>query len=159
MMGDEHPSNLFDAAKVLFINHYELFIHQRLTRALALCGIVAEEKPSQCMAQFRNGQLGSRRCRMLGSPLLPTTIIAYNPQTTYTLTWTSSCTKQTRYVSLPPATISAIVEVQDELAAAVHANDLPVVSALFEKHGGKGGIGRSGSGDIKQKLKDTSSGR
>ena len=44
--------DVFDTARTLFVQRFELTIHQRLTRALAMGGIEANEKPSQWMAQF-----------------------------------------------------------------------------------------------------------
>ena len=35
MMGEERPLNVFDEAKMLFFERYELTFHQRLTRVLA----------------------------------------------------------------------------------------------------------------------------
>ena len=54
MMGDERPSNVFDAAMSLLIKRYELTVHQRLTRALSMSGLEVDEKPSQWMARFRH---------------------------------------------------------------------------------------------------------
>ena len=54
MMGDERPSNVFDAAMALFVRRYELTVHQRLTRALSMSGLEVDEKASQWMARFRH---------------------------------------------------------------------------------------------------------
>ena len=54
MMGDDRPSNVFDAAMSLFVKRYELTVHQRLTRALSMSGLAADEKPSQWMGRFRH---------------------------------------------------------------------------------------------------------
>ena len=53
MLGSERPADVFDAAMALFIKRYELTVHQRLTRALAMGGIETDEKPSQWMARFK----------------------------------------------------------------------------------------------------------
>ena len=54
MMGDERPSNVFDAAMSLFVKRYELSVHQRITRALSMNDLAVDEKPSQWMARLRH---------------------------------------------------------------------------------------------------------
>ena len=56
MMGDERPSNVFDAAMSLFVKRYELTVHQRITRAMSMNGLAVDEKPSQWMARFRHAE-------------------------------------------------------------------------------------------------------
>ena len=53
MMGDERPSNVFEAAMSLFVKRYELTVHQRITRAL-ICLLAVDEKHSQSMVRFRH---------------------------------------------------------------------------------------------------------
>ena len=45
MMGDERPSNIFDAAMSLFVKRYELSVHKRITRSLSMNGLAVDEKP------------------------------------------------------------------------------------------------------------------
>ncbi|KAI0231934.1 hypothetical protein LSAT2_017707 [Lamellibrachia satsuma] len=52
-MGEERPAKVFDAAKTVFIERYELTINQRLTRVVAMGGIATDEKPSQWRARLR----------------------------------------------------------------------------------------------------------
>ena len=87
MMGDERPSNVFDAAMSLFVKRYELTVHQRLTRALSMSGLAADEKPSQWMARFRHaGGEWDRECRAMGSSTPLTIVITNNPRTPYATT-------------------------------------------------------------------------
>ena len=53
MVAEERPANVFDEAKTLFIERYELTVHQRLTRAMAMGGIATDGKLSQWMARIR----------------------------------------------------------------------------------------------------------
>ncbi|KAI0219384.1 hypothetical protein LSAT2_029057 [Lamellibrachia satsuma] len=53
MVAEERPANVFDAAKNLFIERYELTVHQRLTRVMAMGGIATDEELSQWMARIR----------------------------------------------------------------------------------------------------------
>ena len=53
IMGEERPAKVFDAAKTGFIERYELTVHQRLTRVVAMGGIATDEKPSQWMGRLR----------------------------------------------------------------------------------------------------------
>ena len=142
MMGDERPSNVFDAAMSLFVKRYELTVHQRLTRALSMSGLAADEKPSQWMARFRHaGGEWDREdverwalLRHLPSSLR-TTLELPTPQ----LSMDELLQKaDALYVTLPSATVSAIPEIPTELAAAVNSGDLPAVNALFKRRDGHG---------------------
>ena len=150
MMGDERPSNVFDAAMSLFVKRYELTVHQRLTRALSMSGLAADEKPSQWMARFRHaGGEWDREdverwalLRHLPSSLR-TTLELPTPQ----LSMDELLQKaDALYVTLPSATVSAIPEIPTELAAAVTSGDLPAVNALFKRRDGHGT-----NGDNKEK--------
>ena len=142
MMGDERPSNVFDAAMSLIVKRYELTVHQRLTRALSMSGLAADEKPSQWMARFRHaGGEWDREdverwalLRHLPSSLR-TTLELPTPQ----LSMDELLQKaDALYVTLPSATVSAIPEIPTELAAAVNSGDLPAVNALFKRRDGHG---------------------
>ena len=50
LLGCEHPADVFDTARMLFVQRFELTIHQRLTRAFAIGGVDVNEKPSLWMA-------------------------------------------------------------------------------------------------------------
>ena len=54
MLGEARPRDVFYEAKQKFMQRYQLTVNQRITRALAMGGIEAEEKPSQWMACFRH---------------------------------------------------------------------------------------------------------
>ena len=54
LLGREHPADVFDSARKLFVQRFDLTIHQRLTRAFAIGGVDVNEKPSQWMARFRH---------------------------------------------------------------------------------------------------------
>ena len=54
MLGQDRPSDVFDCAKSLFIQQYELTVHQRLTPAFYMGGLQNEDKSSQWMARFRH---------------------------------------------------------------------------------------------------------
>ena len=54
LLGNDRPADVFKAAKTLFVQRFELTVHQRLTRALAMGGMEVDEKPSQWMARFRH---------------------------------------------------------------------------------------------------------
>ena len=145
MMGDERPSNVFDAAMSLFVKRYELTVHQRLTRALSMSGLAADEKPSQWMARFRHaGGEWDREdverwalLRHLPSSLR-TTLELLTPQ----LSMDELLQKaDALYVTLPSAPVSAIPEIPTELAAAVNSGDLPAVNALFKRRDGHGTYG------------------
>ena len=115
MMGDERPSNVFDAA---------------------------DEKPSQWMARFRHaGGEWDREdverwalLRHLPSSLRTTLELELpTPQ----LSMDELLQKaDALYVTLPSATVSAIPEIPTELAAAVTSGDLPAVNALFKRRDG-----------------------
>ena len=53
-LGCERPVDVFDTARMLFVQRFELTIHQRLTRAFTICGVDVNKKPSQWMARFRH---------------------------------------------------------------------------------------------------------
>ena len=140
MMGDERPSNVFDAAMSLFVKRYELTVHQRITRAISMNGLAVDEKPSQWMARFRHaGGEWDREdverwalLRHLPSSLR-TTLELPTPQ----LSMDELLQKaDTLYVTLPSATVSAIPEMPTELAAAVTSGDLPAINALFKRRDG-----------------------
>ncbi len=54
LLGRERPADVFDTARTLFVQRFELTIHQRLTRAFAIGGVDVNEKSSQWMARFRH---------------------------------------------------------------------------------------------------------
>ena len=54
LLGRERPADVFDTARKLFVQRFDLTIHQRLTRAFAIGGVDVNEKPSQWMARFRH---------------------------------------------------------------------------------------------------------
>ena len=88
MVGDERPSNIFDAAMSLFVKRYELTVHQRIRRALSMSGLAVDENPSQLMdgpISARRGRVGPRRCRALGSPTPLTIVITNNTRTSTTI--------------------------------------------------------------------------
>ena len=141
-MGDERPSNVFDAAMSLFVKRYELTVHQRLTRALSVSGLAVDEKPSQWMARFRHaGGEWDREdverwalLRHLPSSLR-TTLELPSPH----LSMDELLQKaDALYVTLPSATVLAIPEIPTELAAAVTSGELPAVNTLFKKRDGHG---------------------
>ena len=140
MMGDERPSNVFNAAMSLFVKRYELTVHQRITRALSMNGLAVAEKPSQWMARFRHaGSEWDREYfeRWALLPHLPSSL-----RTTLELpTQQLSMDELLQKVTLPSATVSAIPEMPIELAAAVTSGDLPAVNALFKRRDGNGGNG------------------
>ena len=45
LRGRERPADVFDTARMLFVQRFELTIHQRLTRAFAIGGVDVNEKP------------------------------------------------------------------------------------------------------------------
>ena len=135
MLGSERPADVFDAAMALFIKHYELTVHQRLTRALAMGGIETDEKPSQWMARFRQvGDDWTREdverwalLRRLPSSLR-TTLEIPTPQ----LSMNELLRKADElYVTLPDVAVSHISDVPSELVTAIFACDVPAVNALF----------------------------
>ena len=79
LLGCERPADVFDTARMLFVQRFELTIHQRLTRAFAIGGVDVNEKPSQWMADsgtqvaighetMSSGRLSSGVCRHLCVP-------------------------------------------------------------------------------------------
>ena len=140
MVGDERPSNVFDAAMSLFVRRYELTVHQRLTRALSMSGLEVDEKPSQWMATFRHARGEWDRgyierwalLRHLPSSLLTTLELPTPPLSMDELLQKAD----TLYVTLPSATVSAIPEMPTELATAVTSGDLPAVNAFFKRRDG-----------------------
>ena len=143
--GEERPANVFDAAKTVFIERYELTVHQRLTRAVAMRGIATDEKPSQWTVRFR--QVGvswdlediARWALLRRLPQsLRTSLELPTPQLS-----TEELLREvdSLYVTLPQD--DTITEVSAELASAVHAGDLSAVYAIFKGHAGKGGTGKT----------------
>ena len=45
LLGCECPADVFNRARMLFVQRFELTIHQRLTRAFAIGGVDVNEKP------------------------------------------------------------------------------------------------------------------
>ena len=80
LLGRERPADVFDTARKLFVQRFDLTIHQRLTRAFAIGGVDVNEKPSQWMARgsgtqvaighetMSSGGLFSGACRHLYEP-------------------------------------------------------------------------------------------
>ena len=118
MLDDERPSNVFNAANVLFIELYEL---TSLGREI----ITMDTAVLAC-----RWRLGSSLRTTLELP----TLQLYMDELLRKV--------DILYVTVPPATVSTISEVRDETASAIHANDLPVVSALFRKRGGKAALAK-----------------
>ena len=143
MMGDERPSNVFDAAMSLFIKRYSPFTRDHT-------GIVYE-RPGGGRKTFtvdgpisaRRGRVGPRRCRALGSPTPFASVITHYTGTAYTATINGRVVAKGSHtvVTLPSATVYAIAEIPTELAAAVTAGDIPAVNALFKRRDGHGGNG------------------
>ena len=137
MMGEERPANVFDAAKTLFIERYELTVHQRLTRAMTMVGIATDEKPSQWMARFRQvgGSLDREDIERWAHlrrlpPSLRTSLELHTPQLS-----TEELLRKadSLYVTLPTTRIATITE----------AGDLLAVNAILKGHTGKGGTGKN----------------
>ena len=134
MVGDERPSNIFDAAMSLFVKRYELTVHQRIRRALSMSGLAVDENPSQWMARFRHdGGEWDREdverwalLRHLSSSLRTTLEL---PQLSMDELLQKADT-YILYVTLPSANVSAIPEMPTELATAVTSGDLQAVNAL-----------------------------
>ena len=143
LLGRERPADVFDTARMLFVQRFELTIHQRLTRAFAIGGVDVNEKPSQWMARFRHASGDWTRydverwalLRRLPSSLRTTLEMPSPP-----LSMAELLRKADElYVTLPTTTVSSICEAPTELATAVYACDVPVVNALFRNRGsGKG---------------------
>ena len=133
----------WDTARKLFVQRFDLTIHQRLTRAFAIGGVDVNEKPSQWMARFRHASGDWTRddverwalLRRLPSSLRTTLEIPSPP-----LHMAELLRKADElYVTLPTTTVSSIGEAPTELATAVYACDVPAVNALFRNRGsGKG---------------------
>ena len=144
MMGDARPTNVFDEAKRKFSQRYQLTVDQRLTRALAMGGIGADEKPSQWMARFRHtGGDWSREdverwalLRRLPSSLR-TTLELPTPQLSIEDLLIKA---DSLYATLPSAIVSAIDDIPPELTAAVYAGDVPAVNVLLVKRSVRRGV-------------------
>ena len=143
LLGRKRPADVFDTARKLFVQRFDLTIHQRLTRAFAIGGVDVNEKPSQWMARFRHASGDWTRddverwalLRRLPSSLR-TTLETPSPP----LHMAELLRKADQlYVTLPTTTVSSICEAPTELATAVYACDVPAVNALFRNRGsGKG---------------------
>ena len=140
LLGRERLADVFDTARMLFVQRFELTIHQRLTRAFAIGGVDVNEKPSQWMARFRHASGDWTRddverwalLRRLPSSLRTTLEMPSPP-----LSMAEVLRKAD--VTLPTTTVSSISEAPTELATAVYACDVPAVNALFRNRGsGKG---------------------
>ena len=143
LLGRERPADVFDTARKLFVQRFDLTIHQRLTRAFAIGCVDVNEKPSQWMTRFRHASGDWTRddvarwalLRRLPSSLRTTLKVPSHPlhmaellRKAYEL-----------YVTLPTTTVSSIGEAPTELATAVYACDVPALNALFGNRGsGKG---------------------
>lgn len=114
-MDDERPSSVFNVANVLFIELDEL---TSLGREI----ITMDTAVLAC-----RWRLGSSLRTTLELPTLQLYMdeLLRKPDILY--------------VTVPPATVSTISEVRDETAS---ANDLPAVSALFRKRGGKAALAK-----------------
>ena len=143
LLGYERPADVFDTARTLFVQRFELTIHQRLTRAFAIGGVDVNEKPSQWMARFRHASGDWTRddverwalLRRLPSSLRTTLELPSSP-----LPMAELLRKADElYVTLPTTTVSSISEAPTELATASYACDVPAVNELFKSRGsGKG---------------------
>ena len=140
LLGRERLADVFDTARMLFVQRFELTIHQRLTSAFAIGGVDVNEKPSQWMARFRHASGDWTRddverwalLRRLPSSLRTTLEMPSPP-----LSMAEVLRKAD--VTLPTTTVSSISEAPTELATAVYACDVPAVNALFRNRGsGKG---------------------
>ena len=143
LLGRERPADVFDTARMLFVQRFELTIHQRLTRAFAIGGVDVNEKPSQWMARFRHASGDWTRddverwalLRRLPSSLRTTLEMPSPP-----LHMAELLRKADElYVTLPTTTVSSINEAPTELATAVYACDVPAVNALFRNRGSSKG--------------------
>ena len=136
LLGNERPADVFESAKTLFIQRFELTVHQRLTRALAMGGMDANEKPSQWMARSRHAGGDWTRedverwalLRRLPSSLRTTLEMPSPPLPMEELLRKAGAL----YDTLAPATMSNISETSPEL---VTACDVSTASALFRKRG------------------------
>ena len=127
LLGRERPADVFDTARKLFVQRFDLTIHQRLTRAFAIGGVDVNEKPSQWMARFRHASL----LRRLPSSLRTTLEMPSPP-----LHMAELLRKADEfYVTVPTTTVSSIGEAPTELATAVYACDVPAVNALIRNRG------------------------
>ena len=101
MIGDERPSNVFDAAMSLFVKRYELTVHQRLTRTLSMSGL----STSQWMARFRHAG-GEWTAKMSSDGLFYASCHRHYKQLSSCLRrnyqWTSCCRRQTDCTSRYP---------------------------------------------------------
>ncbi|KAI0234447.1 hypothetical protein LSAT2_015277, partial [Lamellibrachia satsuma] len=143
--GEERPANVFDAAKTVFIERYELTVHQRLTRAVAMRGIATDEKPSQWTVRFR--QLGDSwdlediaRWALLRRlpPSLRTSLKLPTPQLS-----TEELLREadSLYVTLPPRRYDYRSVCRASICSP--RGDLSAVYAIFKGHAGKGGTGKT----------------
>ena len=139
LLGCDRPVGVFDTARMLFVQRFELTIHQRLTRDFAIGGVDVNEKPSQSMARFRHASGDWTRddverwalLRCMPSSLRPTLDMPTPPLHMAELLRQAD----ELYVTLPTTTVSSIGEAPTELATAVYACDVPTVNALFTNHG------------------------
>ena len=142
MLGEARPKEVFYEAKQKFMQRYQLTVNQRITRALAMGGIEAEEKPSQWMARFRHtGGKWNRedveRWAVLRRlpPSLRTTLELPAPQLSIEELLVKA---DALYATLPSVTVSAIEEASHDLTAAIYACDVSAVNALLSKRSTKG---------------------
>ena len=142
-LGCERPVNVFDTARMFFVQRFELTIHQRVTRAFTICGVDVNKKPSQWMARFRHAsgdwtRDDVQRCALLRR--LPSSLRTTLEMPSPPLHMAELLRKADKlYVTLPTTTVSSISEAPTELVTAVYACDVPAVNALFGNRGsGKG---------------------
>ena len=139
LLGHERPADVFDTARMLFVQRFELTIHQRLTRVFAIGGIYVNEKPSQWVTRFRHASGDCTRddverwslLRRLPSSLRTTLEMPSPPLHMVELLRKAD----ELYITLPTTTVSSIGEAPTELVTAVYACDVPAVNALFRNHG------------------------
>ena len=158
LLGRERPADVFDTARTLFVQRFELTIQQRLTRAFAIGGVDVNGKPSQWMARFRHASGDWTRddverwapLRRLPSSLRTTLELPSPP-----LPMAELLRKADElYVTLPTTTVSSISKAPTELATAIAVCDVPAVNTLFRNHGsGKGSIEYSESQIGRYRLK------
>ena len=143
MMGDERPSNVFDAAMSLFIKRYSPFTRDHTGIVYGRPGggrktFTVDGPISVRRVEWDRGDVERWALLRHLFPSVRTTRELPTPQ----LSMDELLQKtDTLYVTLPSATVSAIAEISTELVAAITAEDLPAVNALFKRRDGHGGNG------------------
>ena len=127
LLGRVRPADVFDTARMLFVQLFDLTIHQRLTPAFAIGGVDVNPKQSQWMVRFMHARGDWTRDHVERWALrrLPSSLrtILDMPSPPLHMAELLRIADE-HYLTLPTTTVSSIDEETTELVTAVYAFDV-----------------------------------